>query len=159
IEFLRHEKKLQKKDIQLPPGYVIRTLKREDLPAVEEVSKNDPKMKSPFVAANFEAYMDSHAYVPEMATVAEKDDKIVGYYGAYIPPDSTATRAYFGGVAVHGDHQEIEPILAREIENRVLAKGFEVMDILLYPDSPRLKPFQEMGYKQYSQSYRLEKEF
>jgi GNAT superfamily N-acetyltransferase len=158
IEFLRHEKKLQKSDVKLPPGYTIRTLKREDLPAVEEVSKNDPKMKSPFVAANFETYMDSRAYVPEMATVAEKDEKIVGYYGAYIPPDSTANRAYFGGVAVHGDHQEIEPILAREIENRVLEKGFELMDILLYPDSPRLKPFQELGYKQYSHSYRLEKE-
>ncbi|MFQ5978799.1 MAG: hypothetical protein ACE5OZ_11785 [Candidatus Heimdallarchaeota archaeon] len=159
IEFLRHEKKLQKSNIQLPPGYLIRTLKREDLPAVEEVSKNDPKMKSPFVAAEFEVTMDSSGYNPEMATVAEKDEKIVGYYGAFIPPDPTATRAYFGGIAVHGDHQEIEPILAREIENRVFEKGFKLMDITLYPDSPRLKPFQELGYKQYSHLYRLEKEF
>ncbi|MHA2231545.1 MAG: GNAT family N-acetyltransferase [Candidatus Hodarchaeales archaeon] len=158
IEFLRHEKKLQKNDIQMPPGFTIRTLKREDLPAVEEVSKNDPKMKSPFVAADFEAAMDSSTYQPDMATVAEKDNKIVGYHGAFIPPDPAATRAYFGGVAVHGDHQEIEPILVQEIENRVLAKGFELMDITLFPDSPRLKPFQELGYKKYSHFYRLEKE-
>ncbi|MHA2231546.1 MAG: hypothetical protein ACXAB4_03550, partial [Candidatus Hodarchaeales archaeon] len=147
-EFLRHEKKLQKSDVQLPPGYLIRALKREDLPALEEVSKNDPTMKSPFVAADFEAYMDSSAYQPDMATVAEKDGNIVAYHGAFIPPDPMATRAFFRAIGVHGDHQEIEPILVQEIENRVLEKGFDLMDITLYPDSPRLKPLQELGYKQ-----------
>ena len=158
IEFLRYEKKLTKNDFQMPPGYTIRILRREDLQTIEEVSKKDPKMKSPFVVSDYAQYMNSSNYDPETAIVAEKGGKIVGFYTTYIPPDPTANRAYFGGATVHGDHQDIEKFLLHEIENRALEKSKVVMDVTFYPDSPRLELAQELGYKQYSHSYRLEKD-
>jgi hypothetical protein len=156
-EFLVHEKVLTHNEYQLPEGYVFRPLKREDLPVLGEVSQNDPKMRTPFVASDYEQFMDSSDYDPESIIVTEKDGTVVGFYGVFITPDPKITRAYFGGAAVHGDHQEIEPYLIKEIENRALAKGKEKMDIAFYPDSPRLQHAKEHGYKQYSHSYQLDK--
>lgn len=156
-EFLVHEKVLTRNEYQLPEGYVFRPLKREDLPVLEEVSRNDPKMRSPFVASDFEQFIDSSDYDPDSIIVTEKDGTVVGFYGVFISPDPKITRAYFGGVAVLGDHQEIEPFLIKEIENRALVKGKEKMDMAFYPDSPRLPFAKEQGYKQYSHSYQLDK--
>jgi hypothetical protein len=156
-EFLVHEKVLSRNEYHLPAGYVFRPLKREDLPVLEEVSRNDPKMRSPFVASDFEQFIDSSDYDPDSIIVTEKDGTVVGFNGVFIPPDPKITRAYFGGVAVLGDHQEIEPFLIKEIENRALVKGKEKMDMAFYPDSPRLPFAKEQGYKQYSHSYQLDK--
>ncbi|MFX0183806.1 MAG: hypothetical protein ACFE95_12050 [Candidatus Hodarchaeota archaeon] len=156
-EFLVHEKVLTHNEFQLPAGYVFRTMKREDLPVLEKVSQNDPKMKTPFIASDYEQYIDSSDYDPDSIIVAEKDGNVVGFYGMFIPPDPKITRAYFGGAAVLGDHQEIEPFLIKEIENRALAKGKEKMDMAFYPDSPRLPYAKEHGYKLYSHSYQLDK--
>ncbi|MFW9993376.1 MAG: GNAT family N-acetyltransferase [Candidatus Odinarchaeota archaeon] len=156
-EYLVHEKELEKSEYELPGGYVFRQLKKEDLTVLEDVSRNDPKMKSPFVATDFEQYMDSSGYDPDSIVVAEKDGTVVGYFGAFIPPDPENKRAYFAGVAVHGDHQEIEPFLMKEIENRAIERNKEKMEINFYPDSPRLPFAREQGYKQYSRSYLLDK--
>ncbi|MFX0015938.1 MAG: GNAT family N-acetyltransferase [Promethearchaeota archaeon] len=156
-EFLVHEKDLTKNDYELPAGYIFRPLKREDLPILEEVSRKDPKMKSPFVASDYEQYMDSSTYDPDNVIVTEKDGTVVGFFGIFIPPDPERERAFFAGVAIHGDHQEIESFLMKEAENRALAKGKQKMDITFYPDSPRLPFAQKQGYKQYSHSYQLEK--
>ncbi|MFX0173279.1 MAG: hypothetical protein ACFE9L_15390 [Candidatus Hodarchaeota archaeon] len=157
FEFLVHEKLLARNEYELPEGYMFRNLKREDLHLLEEVSQNDPKMKSPFVVSDFEQYMDSGNYNPDNFIVAEKEGTIVGFYGAFISPDSKIKRAYFGGAAILGDHQEIEPFLLKEIENRALARGKEKMEMIFYPDSPRLPLAKEQGYKKYSHTYQLEK--
>jgi L-amino acid N-acyltransferase YncA len=157
-EYLVHAKELVKNEIQLPSGYEIRNLEREDLEAVEEVSKNDPKMKSPFDASQYAQFMENTNYIPENSIVAEKDGEIVGYHAIFTPPDPKIKKAYFGGIAVHGDHQAIEPLLVKEGENRALEQGKETIDMTFYPDSPRLEPFRELGYKQYSHSFRLELE-
>ncbi len=157
IEYLVHEKVLTKNEDELPEGYSFRAMKREDLPTLEEVSRKDPLMKSPFVATDYEQYMDSTGYDPDNVIVAEKEGTLVGFFGIYVPPDSEIKRAYFGGAAVHGDHQAIEPFLIKEMENRALAKGKEKLDVTFFPDSPRLAPYKELGYKQYSHSFQLEK--
>lgn len=156
-EFLVHEKQLTRNDYNLPSGYLFRPLKREDLPILKEISQNDPKMKTPFVPSDYEQYMDSSDYDPDSIIVAEKEGVVVGFYGAYIPPDPKLERAYFGGAAVHGDYQEIEPYLMKEVENIALAKGKAKMDCTFYPDSPRLPYAKEQGYVQYNHSYLLEK--
>ncbi|MFX1507369.1 MAG: hypothetical protein ACFFDC_14900 [Promethearchaeota archaeon] len=156
-EFLVHEKVLEKNEYELPAGYTFRALKREDLPILEEVSQNDPKMKSPFVASDWEQFMDSNNYNPDAIVVAEKDGTVVGFYSFFIPVESERKRAYFAGVAVLGDNQEIEPFLFKELENRALVKGKEKVDITFYPDSPRLPFAKELGFKQYSHSYQLDK--
>lgn len=157
-EFLVHEKALVKNDYELPAGYAFRPLKREDLPILEEVSQNDPKMKSPVVASDWEQYMDSSNYDPDSIIVAEKKGSVVGFYAFFIPPDPKRKRAYFAGVAVLGDNQEIEPFLFKELENRALAKGKEKVDIAFYPDSPRLPFAKELGFTQYNHNYQLDKE-
>ncbi|MHA2296831.1 MAG: GNAT family N-acetyltransferase [Candidatus Hodarchaeales archaeon] len=157
-EFLVHEKELTKNDYELPEGYLFRPLNREDLPILEKVSRNDPKMKTPFVASDYEQYMSSSDYDPDSIVITEKEGTVVGYFGVYIPPDDKIKRAYFAGVAVDGDHQEIEPFLLKEIENKALSKNKEKMEITFYPDSPRLPFAREQGYKQYSHRYQLDKE-
>ena len=158
IEYLVHEKVLTKNEYELPEGYIFREMKREDLLTLEEVSRKDPLMKSPFIATDYEQYMDSTDYDPENVIVVEKEGTVVGFYGIYVPPDPKMNRAYFGGAAVHGDHQVIEPYLIKEMENRALTKGKEKLDVTFFPDSPRLAPYREQGYKQYSHSFQLEKE-
>ncbi|UCG00280.1 MAG: GNAT family N-acetyltransferase [Candidatus Heimdallarchaeota archaeon] len=156
-EFLVHEKVLEKNDYELPAGYIFRPLKRDDLPILEEVSRNDPKMKSPFVASDWEQLMDSNNYNPDSIVVVEKNGTVVGFYAFFIPSDPERKRAYFAGVAVLGDNQEIEPFLFKELENRALEQGKEKVDITFYPDSPRLPLAKELGFTQYSHSYQLDK--
>lgn len=157
-EFLVHEKVLVRNDYELPVGYTFRPLKREDLPILEEVSKNDPKMKSPFVASDWDQFMDSSNYNPDSIVVTEKDGTVVGFCAFFIPSDPKRKRAYFAGVAVLGDNQEIEPFLFKELENRALAEGKEKVDMTFYPDSPRLPFAKELGFTQYSHNYQLDKE-
>ncbi len=156
-EFLVHEKILKMNEYKLPLGYSFRPLKHEDLSVLEIVSQNDPKMKNPFVASDYEQFMQSSNYDPDTIIIAEKEGIVVGFYGVYIPPDPKSERAYFGGVAVHGNHQEIEPFLLKEVENIALAKGKVKMDVTFYPDSPRLPSAREEGYLLYKHSYQLEK--
>ncbi len=158
IEFLNHQKTLEHNDVTFPEGYSVRAMQKEDLKHIEEVvSPNDPTAKDPFRAADFIDFMDSDEYTPETFIVGVKDGEVVGFFGAFIPPIEKPEKGYFGGGQTHGDHQQIEPLLVQEIENRVKARGIDIMDITFYPDSPRLKPFRKMGYTQYSHSYRLEK--
>ncbi|MFW9904115.1 MAG: hypothetical protein ACFFFH_07280 [Candidatus Thorarchaeota archaeon] len=156
-EFLVYEKVLEKNEYELPAGYTFRPLKREDLPVLEKVSRSDPKMKSPFVASDWEQFMDSNNYNPDANVVAEKNGAVVGFYAFFIPPEPERKKAYFAGVAVLGDNQEIEPLLFKELENRALAQGKEKIDITFYPDSPRLPFAKEIGFTQYSHNYQLNK--
>jgi hypothetical protein len=157
IEYLVHQKELVHNVFEVPSGYTFRALKLEDLPILEEVSKNDPKMRTPFVASEFEQFMDSDDYDPDCIVVTEYNQKPVGYYGIYIPPDTAIEKSYFAGVAIHGDHQVIEPYLLMELENRALNKGKKIMEVTFYPDSPRLPSAKERNYIQIEHSYRLEK--
>ncbi len=114
-------------------------------------------MKSPFVASDFEQFMDSSDYDSESIVVAEKEGTVVGYYALYMPADPNLEKAYFAGVAVLGDHQEIEPYLFMELENRALKRGKKKVETTFYPDSPRLPQAKEWGFVQTEHSYRLEK--
>ena len=158
VEFLGHSKKLKKNKYKLPPGYAFRELKRADLPIVETVSKNDPKIKSPFNAADFEQFqLSSSDYDPQSYIVAEKDGTIIGYFGIYVPKDSKNEKAYFSGVSVHKDHQNIEEFMMKEMENRALARGKKRVEMSFFPDSQRKPFYQKQGYKLVEQSYELHK--
>ena len=158
IEYLVHEKELHKNEFKLPEGYSFRELRKEDLPILEELSYKDPKMKSPFVASDYEAYLTSTDYDPSNVIVAQKDNEIIGFYGSFIPADSKIDKAYFAGVVIHKDHQHIESYLAMEIENRVIAKNKKIFETTYFPDSPRLPDAKKRGFIQTKHAYLLEKE-
>ncbi len=157
VEFLVHQKDLKSNDFKIPEGYLFRNIKKEDLPVLEEVSRKDPKMKSPFIASDFEQFMDSSDYDSESIIVAEKDGVVIGYYALYIPKDQKNEKCFFAGVAIHGDYQEIESYLLMELENRALKRGKKKIEIIFYPDSPRLPFAKERGFKEIEHSFRLEK--
>ncbi|MFW9780496.1 MAG: hypothetical protein ACFFE8_16770 [Candidatus Heimdallarchaeota archaeon] len=157
VEFLVHHKTIAFNDFEIPEGYIFRELRKEDLPVLEEVSRNDPKMKSPFVASDFEQWMNSSAYDPESIVVAEKDGDIVGFYAMGLPTDETNDKAYFGGVAISGLHQDIEHFLFMELENRAFKRGKKRFETTFFPDSPRLPSGKEWGFVQTEHTYRLEK--
>ncbi|MFW9853755.1 MAG: GNAT family N-acetyltransferase [Candidatus Thorarchaeota archaeon] len=157
VEFLVHHKDMEFNEFEIPEGYTFRELRKEDLTVLEEVSRNDPKMKSPFVGSDYEQFMNSSDYDPESMVVAEKDGKAVGFYAMFLPNDENNDKAYFGGVAVSGDHQEIERLLFMELENRAFKRGKKRFETTFFPDSPRLPSGKEWGFIQTEQSYRLEK--
>jgi len=157
VEFLVHHKDLKTNEFKIPNKYIFRELKKEDLPVLEKVSQNDPKMKSPFIASDFEQYMNSTDYDAESIVIAEKNGSVVGFYGMFIPPDPDNEKVYFGGVAIHGDYQEIEPYLLMELENRAIKRGKKKFEITFFPDSPRLPFAKERGYILTEHSYQLDK--
>ncbi|MHA1942214.1 MAG: GNAT family N-acetyltransferase [Candidatus Hodarchaeales archaeon] len=156
-EFLVHEKKISYTDFELPSGYEFRSIVKEDLPLLEEVSHNDPNIRSPFIAAHYEQYMNSSSFDPESVVIAEKDGKVVACFALVIPPDPNLKKAYLGLLVVHGNHQEIGIFLMNELENRALARGKEKIEVTFYPDSPRLPFALAHGYSQYEHKYQLEK--
>ena len=156
-EFYILNKQLAKQDYKLPEGYTFRQLKEDDLSNLENVSKNDPKMKEPFNASDWKRFMGSSDYNPDNVVVAEKDGKVVGFYSLFIPKEPDQTKCYFGGVTVHGEHQAIEQFLLIELMNRAFNRGKKTLETAFYPDSKRLPPAKEMGFKQVSTNYKLEK--
>ena len=101
--------------------------------------------------------MNSPEYDPFYFVVADFEDEIVGIYGVNISPDAADKKAYFGGVVVHGKHNEIENYIIMDIENRALSKGKKIFQTMFYPDSKRLPYAKEHGFHQVRKSYHLEK--
>ena len=156
-EFLLYEKELKHNNYDLPKGYTFRTVKEGDLQKLVEVAKTDSKLKGPFEPNDWQDYMNSPDFDPYFIVVAEFENKVVGIYGMYLSTNPKDTKAYFGGIVVHGNHQNIEEYLFMEIENRALEKGKKIFQIMYYPDSERLPYAKEHGYKQTRKAYHLEK--
>lgn len=156
-EFLMYEKELKHNNYDLPKGYTLRSAVESDVQKIFEVSKTDPKLKSPFNPKEALDYMHSPDFDASYIVVAEYEKNIVGMYAMFIPPNPAETRAYFAGVVVDGDHQEIEHYLVMEIENRALGKGKKYYQVMFYPDSQRLPYAKEHGYKEIRKTYYLEK--
>ena len=156
-EFLVFEKELTKNAHTLPEGYTIRSLVKDDLFKVEAISHRDPKLKNPFIRADWERIINDSNNNPEFAIVAEKDGNVVAFYALTVFSDPKMTKAYFGGVVTDPKHQEVEPLLAMELENRALAQGKKTVEMAFFPDSLRLPLAKERGFKQIGKNILLEK--
>ena len=156
-EFLLYEKELKHNKYDLPKGYTFRALVEDDLEKLVEVAKTDSKLKGSFEPNDWKDYIQSPDFDPSYIVVAEFENEVVGIYGMYLSTNPKDTKAYFGGIVVHGNHQNIEEYLFMEIENRALEKGKKIFQIMYYPDSERLPYAKEHGYKQTRKAYHLEK--
>ena len=101
--------------------------------------------------------MNLSEYNPDDVLIAEKDNKIVGFYALTIPNDITKTKTYLAGIAVDPQHQIIEPYLIMELENRAYARGKKTVETALIPDSKRLRFAQERGFVRTGTRFRLDK--
>lgn len=158
IEFIVLEKQLSHNDFELPAGYKFRAITREDAPLLEEISKKDPKMKSPIVASNLEQWIDSENFNSDNAAIAVYNGTVVGFYRTYFSADPKSEKVFFAGVAIHSDHQDIEQYLIKEMENRAIKDNKTIFQITTFPDSPRLPQAKENGFVQTSNNYLLNKE-
>lgn len=156
-EFLVYQKELEKNHFSLPDGYTIRSLKREDLPKLEYISKRDPKMKTPFSSTDMGQFMDSKNYDPSQIVVAEKNGQVVAYFALNNFVDPISKTIFFGGATTDPNHQEIESILMMELENRAIEREMKLFNIAYYPDSLRLPLAKERGFKQIAKNFQLEK--
>ena len=156
-EYLILEKKLTKNQFKIPENYKFRSLSPGDLPKLESISLHDPKVKSRFFTSDWSQFMNLSEYNPDDVIVAEKDNKVVGFYALTIPNDITKTKTYLAGIAVDPQHQIIEPYLIMELENRAYARGKKTVEIALIPDSKRLHFAQERGFVQSGTRFRLDK--
>lgn len=156
-EFLVHQKQLIKNNYTLPQGYKMRPVTKDDLPKIADISNRDPKMKTPFDAKGMAGFMDTKNYHPDDYVVAEKNGTVVGFYGINIPNNPKNDKIFFFGVATDPDHQEIEVFLMKELENRGLAKGKKIFEMMFFPDSLRLPSAKERGFKQVAKNYILTK--
>lgn len=156
-EFLLYVKDLEKNNFEIPAGYKFGRLKKEDIPKVVAISKKDPKMKNPLVESDLDQFMESSAYNPDNIVVAEKDGNIVGFLAFNIPPDPKNEYCSFAGITVDPDHQDIEVLLWKELENRALQRNKKFLRVNFYPDSLRLPDAKERGFKLTSKNYQLSK--
>ena len=114
-------------------------------------------MKTPFVASDMENLMNRENYNPENIVVSEKDGVVTGFYAINMSVDPKNEKIFFGGVTTDPDHQDIEALLMKEVENRALTRGKKIFELRFYPDSLRLPLAKELGFIQTGKYYRLEK--
>lgn len=157
-EFDQYQKDIEQNTFQIPNGYKIRTFTKDDIPAVVEISQKDPKLERPLTKSTLEQAIQSPMHKPENFVVAEYNGNVVSFYGIAIPADPKIEYCDFAGATTDPEHEDIEVLLLKELENRAFNRNKKKIRAYFVPESLRIPGVKEGGFKLIEKSYSLKKD-